>query len=181
MASSVNKVILVEAYKNGMSIPQVAEAYGVSRSKVRYHVSAAGALRSRSEGVKIAANDGRLGSGFRGEKRHFSEEHKANISKARKKWADAGNALGITLKQNGYLEYTRGKYKGRLVHVVEMECRLGRRLHLDEHVHHINGDKLNNHQDNLALVTVGGHARLHRFEDDLAGNSRERDANGRFC
>lgn len=179
--SSVNKVILVEAYESGMSIPQVAEAFGVARSTVRHHVAAAGALRSRVAGVRKAATEGRLGSGFRGKSRVLTEEHKKNISKARKEWADAGNALGITLKPSGYLAYTRGKHKDRSVHIIEMEERLGRRLKSDECVHHINGDKLNNHHDNLALLTVSGHGRLHRLQDQISGNERERDEYGRFC
>lgn len=38
MARGVNKVILIELYQAGKSIPQVAEAVGLSRSTVRYHL-----------------------------------------------------------------------------------------------------------------------------------------------
>jgi hypothetical protein len=60
-----------------------------------------------------------------------------------------------------------------------MESRLGRPLREDEQVHHIDRDRSNNSDDNLALVTRAGHGRLHRFEDSLSGIERKR-ANGRF-
>lgn len=167
MAGSLNKVMIIEAYEGGESIPQVADRFGVSRSVARYHLHKAGVLRSRSEGVRKAARDGRLGSGNRGKSLTFSREHCRAISEGRLRWADAGNAIGVSLKPNGYVEYTRGEHKGRSVHVVAMEERLGRALRGDECVHHIDGDRTNNQDNNLALVTRSGHARLHRREEKL--------------
>ena len=63
MAGSVNKVILVDDYSGGMSLPEVAARHGVSVSTVRYHVKKTGKLRSRVDGVRNAADRGRLGSG----------------------------------------------------------------------------------------------------------------------
>jgi hypothetical protein len=177
--SSVNKVILVDEYKAGKSLTELSVKHGVSVSTIRYHVAKAGALRSRAEGVRSAAMAGRLGSGMRGKARAFTDAHKSAISKARLKWADK-NAVGFCVKPNGYVEYTRGEHKGRSEHVVTMEKRLGRKLLSDEHVHHIDGDKQNNNENNLALVTKSGHARLHRLQDNLSGKARERNENGRF-
>jgi hypothetical protein len=61
-----------------------------------------------------------------------------------------------------------------------MEARIGRRLLPDEVVHHIDGERANNNQNNLALMTRSAHTRLHRFEEAMAGNVRERNKNGRF-
>lgn len=179
MAGSVNKVILVDEYKAGASLTELAAHHGLSVSTVRYHVLRAGALRSRSDGVRMAAKSGKLGSGLRGKSRTFTEDHKKAMSRGRLKWADE-NALGITVKPSGYREYTRGEHKGRSEHVVKMEARIGRRLRPDEHVHHIDGNRLNNEENNLALVTRSGHARLHRLQDAMASNHRERDSYGRF-
>jgi hypothetical protein len=178
MSASVNKVIL-QLYRSGMSIPEVSEAVGKSMSTVRYWLKKQADLRSRADGIRIAAEKGKL-SHMLGKDREFSEQWKRNISISKLKSADK-SAKGFSLKPNGYLEYTRGTHKGRSVHVVLMEKRIGRRLLPDECVHHIDGDKQNNNEDNLALLTRSGHSRLHRFEDALSNNVRERKENGRFC
>ncbi|WP_372892009.1 hypothetical protein [Sphingomonas sp.] len=43
-----------------------------------------------------------------------------------------------------------------------MEGLIGRRLSADEHVHHIDGNGLNNAVINLELISIQNHARLHR-------------------
>ena len=179
MAGSVNKVILVDEYQRGASLTELADRHNISVSTARYHVLKAGILRSRAEGVRNAAEAGKLGAGLRGKTRTFSDEHKAAIARARAKWG-AENAVGFSIKPSGYREYTRGEHKGRAEHVVKMEQRLGRRLLPDEHVHHIDGNPLNNDDNNLALVTCSGHARLHRMQEAMAGKQRERAENGRF-
>lgn len=166
MAGSVNKAsIIIEEYGRG-SIPQVADILNISRSTVWYHLNAAGVLRSRGEGTRRAGREGRLGSGLRGKTRDFTAAHCEAISSGKLKWADE-NAAGITLKKNGYLVYTRGPHKGRSVHVIKMEERLGRALRPDECVHHIDGQRAENDDNNLALVTRSGHTRLHIRERRL--------------
>ena len=177
--SSVNKVMLVDDYRRGMSLPQVSSKQGVPISTARAYVKAAKALRSRADGVRAAAADGRVGVKLIGRKRTFSPQHKQALSQARLEWGEK-NAVGISVKKNGYAEFTRGPHKGRFVHVVVMEQRIGRRLLPDECVHHIDGNGLNNDISNLALVTISAHSRLHRREEMLLGKHRERDENGRF-
>lgn len=178
--SSVNKVILIDEYRCGASLTELARRFNISVSAARYHVAKAGVLRTRTEAVRAAAKKGLLGSGMRGTTRNFSEAHRANISAGRNAWS-AENAVGVSRKPSGYLEFTRGAHKGRLVHVVTLETRLGRRLHHDETVHHIDGNRSNNNANNLALVTRSGHARLHRLQDKMTGKTRERNEYGCFC
>jgi len=53
------------------------------------------------------------------------------------------------------------KINGRHAHRVIMEEFLGRTLNSNEVVHHIDGDKFNNHIDNLKLTTQSEHIKLH--------------------
>jgi hypothetical protein len=166
--ASLNKVQIIDAYISGASIPDVSSLTGVPRSTVRGYLKEAGVLRARADGVRLARH--KLGSGNRGKKVLFSKERCAAISNGRKAWADK-KAVGVSLKASGYVEYTRGPNKGRSVHVVTMEARLGRRLLPDEVVHHIDGNRSNNDIDNLALMTRAAHARLHRREDALSNGA----------
>lgn len=177
MAGSVNKVIL-ERYVCGESISDLSTDTGIPRSTIRFALKREGLLRSRTDGVRRAAQQGKLGRpGPRGP---WPDEVRQRMSDAANlRWA--GKAAGISRKASGYIQITQGEHKHRAVHVVLMESRLGRRLLPDEHVHHIDGDRSNNDINNLALVTRSGHARLHRREDKLSGKIRERDTNGRLC
>lgn len=173
MAGSVNKwEFMLAAYRSGASLTEVARDYVIPVSTVRHHVLKAGILRSRAEGVRAAGAKGKIADGLRGKARSFTQDHCDSISASRLAWADK-NAVGVSIKPNGYAEYTRGPHKGRSVHVVQMEARLGRSLRDDEQVHHIDGDKLNNDENNLALVTRSGHLRLHRREQRLSNMKGE--------
>ena len=58
---------------------------------------------------------------------------------------------------------TRGYVKrdGRHEHRIVMESIIGRPLKFQDVVHHIDGNKHNNHPSNLMLVTRSEHMRLH--------------------
>lgn len=154
---------LVDLYLYGMSIPEVSEMTGLARSTVRYHLLKSDVLRSRAEGIRNAGEKGLLGSGFRGKKRCFTQQHKDRIRAARLAHAEK-HAKGVTLKPSGYLEYTRGEHKGRGVHRVIAERRAGRKLSRREHVHHIDERKTNNSASNLEVLTINEHARIHAAE-----------------
>lgn len=172
--SSLNKVILYCDDK--LSLTQIAALCGEPISRVRMQLLRDGvAMRGASESIKL-----RMPTRRRTPRGPMSAESKQRMSAARLRWADK-NAVGTSVKPSGYVVYTRGPYKGKTVHTVVMEERIGRMLLSDEVVHHIDGNRQNNDPNNLALMTRSAHSRLHRREDVIAGNTRERTENGRFA
>lgn len=160
-----------EMYKSGMSIPEINKETGVPLSTIRFKLKKLGILRSRKDGVIIAASKGKL-SHSKGKKRTFTDEWKNNISKSK-----MGKGLGISKKPRGYIEITMGEHKGRLEHIVIMERLIGRRLMANECVHHIDKVKHNNSPDNLQLMTRSEHASHHAKENNP---NRIRCKHGRY-
>jgi hypothetical protein len=66
------------------------------------------------------------------------------------------DALRWTGQRHNYV-----KFNNRHMHRVVAEEKLGRKLKKGEIVHHKDGDKWNNHPDNLEVMTQAEHARIH--------------------
>lgn len=54
-----------------------------------------------------------------------------------------------------------------LEHRLVMSEFLGRPLNEDEHIHHIDGDKLNNSLENLQVISRSEHTRIHNKDKDI--------------
>lgn len=68
---------------------------------------------------------------------------------------------------NGYV-ITRGSREGKLFHIVVAETVIGRKLPAGAHVHHVDGNKLNNWPYNLVICPDAGYHRLlHQRMDAL--------------
>ena len=64
---------------------------------------------------------------------------------------------GTYKDDRGYLRISAGPLRGKRVHVIVAEAKLGRKLKKDEIVHHIDGDKSNPSPENLQVLTENDH------------------------
>lgn len=64
---------------------------------------------------------------------------------------------GQYIDSKGYWCYSAGEHRGKRVHRVLTEKELGRKLRKDEHVHHKNGDKLDNRKSNRQVMGERDH------------------------
>lgn len=157
-----------------MSFAEIAKEVGCNPSTVRYYLKKHG-IHIRTKDEWFSDSRKKAGKALQGRER-ITPELREKLNAGIRLHHDA-TASGVSLKPSGYLEYTRGKHKGRSVHVVAAEKSIGRRLLSGEHVHHIDGNKLNNSPENLRVLTISEHAKIHALENH---HLRERDSHGRF-
>ena len=89
---------------------------------------------------------------------------------------------GMTWQRDREVVMINGKY--RLKYRVIMEKILGRPLSRVEFVHHIDGNPKNNHVDNLMVMTLSEHQRLHakmqsNFRDEFGRFTKEKNHGNR--
>ena len=172
--ASLNKELLATLYLSGKSIPEIARLVQSSVSGVRYHLKKAGILRNRSEAVKMSGY--KISLANKGKKRPIKDETKQKLRDIAIQRGEK-NARGFSLNSQGYYRSTRGTDKEKHLHRLIAEKVLQRKLSGDEVVHHLDGNKTNNSNNNLVIMERLEHNRMHALTNY---QNRRRDNHGRF-
>lgn len=143
----------VKAYERLRSLRLASRESGVSTPTISKH------LKLRGIAMEPSCNRGKIGA-------------------AHPAWKG-----GKEIDRDGYIRLYRPRHPWPrrngmvLEHVAMMEKSMGRRIDNGECVHHLNHDRQDNRLENLQLMTMSEHTRLHRKLDI---HKRRRDENGRF-
>lgn len=72
-----------------------------------------------------------------------------------------GLYLKINKDKTKYYVFKRGKNRDKKRCKLFMEEKIGRKLKKDEHIHHIDGNSLNDSINNLKIISPGEHNNIH--------------------
>lgn len=101
-----------------------------------------------------------------------SDETKKKMSESRKKCVGEKSSSwkgGKRISHGGYIEvrkkdHHRTRKNGYVFeHILVAENKLGRKICVNEHVHHKDGNKQNNNPDNLEVLSHGEHTKITMF------------------
>lgn len=148
---------------------EIGALLGLSAVHVRRVLQRNGiAIRAASENKKLSA--ARPETRQRIRKAMLGKKHSAQtiaLLKLRHGPLHSGWLGGITKTAQGYLQFTNspanGDKAGKLVHQVVGRDKYGARIQPGMHLHHVDGNKLNNAAGNLLLMTDSAHAKWHKF------------------
>lgn len=158
---------IISAYRLGKSSSEIGSCYGISSAHVLRIIRANGVkTRDHSENKKISHSrpetKARLSLAASGRRLTEAAKEKLRLLSGPKNARWRG---GISLTVGGYLQFTEspanGVHAGRLIHRIIAEYKTGAKIQDGHHVHHIDGNKLNNDPGNLAIISASEHAKLH--------------------
>lgn len=85
---------------------------------------------------------------------------------------------GVKVNKDGYLQITAGPLRGKYVHRLVLEAKLGRPFRPDEEAHHINTDRLDCRPENLEPRMIDGDNGHRRYLNGRPWSARHAPAQG---
>lgn len=170
MRINVGPELMSEMYLSGLSCNDIASKVGCSAAQVIRILKQYGtSMRNGSErvklGIKLHDVPRKISEIQTGRALSESAKEKLRAITGDKHHSWKG---GMTQESSGYIVYTsspsNGNKAGMLLHRVIAEQKYGRKLGSFDYVHHIDGNKKNNHPDNLIVLSPSEHAKLHAEE-----------------
>lgn len=163
----INTQNLIKDYQNNLSSADLALKYNCSSTHILRLLKANNvSIRCSSEALKLSHSresvKNKLSKSSLG--RRLSEKSKnklrLRVGSKNHNWRN-----GLTITKGGYLQFTdsscNGEHRNKLLHIIICEYKYNRKLIKGEHVHHIDGNKLNNNPNNLIILSASEHAKIH--------------------
>lgn len=149
----INACSVCMLYLNHKYIKTVHEITGISKGAISRYL--------KSFNIKISRNN-----------------HKTQFGKLNKhhKWNG-----GISRTKEGYITIRVGPHKYVPEHILIIESSIGRKLNPGECVHHINGIRDDNRIENLKLMTLSDHSRMHNIGNKHSKKTIEKFKNRPQC
>lgn len=165
----IDLTAIASRYQAGESSCDIAKSISISDVSVRRLLKESGiTLRTASEGKRLALSKPETRQKMReaATGRKLSESAKDKL-RARVGPANHNWSAGLSMSVAGYLQFTNspanGAHAGKTLHQVVAEWKYGRKTNKGEHIHHIDGNRLNNSPDNLVIMQAAEHSRLHQL------------------
>lgn len=164
---------IIAMYMAGHSSTEISKTIAISAAHVLRVLKANGVeIRPASENKKLshARSDVKVKLSNASRGRRQTEKAKEKL-RSYNGQSHHGWRAGLTKTSGGYLQFTsseaNGCNAGKLLHRVVAEWLIGRPIREGEHVHHIDGNKLNNDPNNLEVMKASDHVRLHALQRRL--------------
>ncbi len=161
-----HKKELVKLYLYGKSPADLSKKYPYKRTTIKELMHRKGVIRSQSDASKLAVKQGKKDKAVKALLQVSKTTNRFNPKKA-----NFGRNNGRFLEVGTIVNSHNGKYKNvktlkgwKYEHIVVAEKMLGRKLGLDEVVHHIDFDGRNNSEDNLVVMDRKEHMHLHNVD-----------------
>lgn len=166
----IDKETLIDYYSKGYSMRDIGDELGCSASKIHKYLHLYN-IKTRPKGIITERSKKKFSKSVKG--RPSPRKNVKLTEETKRKLSIAKTTKGVGHKKtrkDGYNyiyfpDHPKSTKDGYIMeHDLIMECYIGRWLKPDEVVHHKNKIRNDNRIENLELMTLKEHARLHLLE-----------------